>query len=264
MTAESYRARGNRDVVIDILDPSQLIERESEALKAFFSKEIPVITPPTELLEALKVAETKGFGILVPLYFPAVEFKQANRYSGWKVKPGEWYWNQIREGRVGNDAAKFGGYWGLFDKSRRPDYDGGRQVFPEDPLAPMLIKAREEGRIAVPDFVKNVPEDSRFAVSPDEQDQTVFPELEEVLRLTEGAAKVRRPTEMEFNFAGNLRYSHLGEAGAWEWLHDRFMDDCRLIGGYSGSGRFTHVSYGWSNHHHDYVAFRPLVVFLHD
>lgn len=241
---------------------SQLIEKEHEVLREFFGKEIPVVAPPSELFETLRVAEVEGFGrILEPIYFPVVEFKQDDKYPGWGVNPERWYWNQIGARRVNKDAAKLGGYWGLFDKSRRPNYDGGRQMFPEDPLSPMLTKARREGRIAIPDFVKHVPKGSRFAVSPDEQDRTVFPELTKILRLTESAARVRKPTEMEFNFAGNLRYPHLGKAVTWEWLHDKFGGYGRLIGGRSDAGGLAYVYHDWSDVHYDGVAFRPLVVF---
>ncbi len=273
MTAESYSARNDRSVAGDILDPSQLIEKEREALRAFFGGEVPVVTPPSELIETQKVAEAKGFGILVPLYFPAVEFKQASRYPGWRVKPGAWYWNQIREGRISNDAAKFGGYWGLFDKSRRPNYNGGRQMFKGDPLAPILAQARKEGRIDVPDSIfpeNNVPEGSRFDVTLDEQDQVVFPQLAKILRLTENVAMVRRPTEMEFNFAGNLRHLHLSEAGVGEfagtceWLDDKFEGAGRLIGDNSDCGCFAHFPCFLSDFRYDFIAFRPLVVFLHN
>lgn len=261
MVKESHEARDDCGIAVDILNPSQLIEKEHEALRAFFGKEVPVVTPPPELFEAQRVAETEGFGrILEPIYFPAVKFEQNDEYPGWRIKPDREYWNRIRVARV-NDAAKFGGDWGLFDDSRRPNYDGGRQMFPEDSLAPMLSQARKEGRINVPNFVKNVPEGSRFAVSPDEQDQIVFPKLAKILQLTESVATVRRPTVMEFNFAGNLRYPHLGKAGTWEWLHDKFANGFRLIGGFSYDGGLAGVRDYWSDARDDSIAFRPLVVF---
>jgi len=259
-----YRVRG------DFLNRSQLVEREHEALRAFFGKEVPVLTPPSELFETLKVAEVEGFGkILKPVYFPAVKFEQADEYPGWKVKPEEWFWDEIKEGFLKKSAVRLGGYWGLFDESRRPNYNGGRQMFPEDPLAPVLAKARKEGRIAVPDLLNYVPEGSRFAVSSDEKDQTVFPQLAKILRLTKSVAIVRRPTEMEFNFAGNLRYPHLGEANTWEQLNDKWGGSFWLTGGNSEMGGLADVHYdctydGCSNVRQDIDAFRPLVVFLHN
>lgn len=260
--AAVVRATGGPEslIAVDTLNASELIEREKKALKAFFGKEIPVVTPPSKLFETLKIAETVGFGgIFDPIYFPEVKFGQGSNYPGWQVKPEEWYWRQIRAGKISKDAATLGGYWGLFDKSRRPDYDSnGEQMFQEDPLAPTLAEARETGKIQ---SAENVPKSSRFAVSPNEQDQAVFPVLRKILQLTESVAIVRRPTEIEFNFAGNLRYPHLGEADTWEWLQDKFVGGLRLVGGHSGYGGVADVGCPWSGPRHVLVAFRPLVVF---
>jgi len=242
------------------IDVSQLVEREREALRTFFGKEVSVDIPPAILLETLRVAEDKGFGILKPLYFPKIKFKQTDEYPGWKVKLRDWYWEKIIGGRVSNEAAKLGGYWALFDESRRPNDNESRQMFPEDPLAPMLTQARERGSIAVSDFVKHVPKGSRFAVSPNEQDRTVFPQLAQILRLNEVAARVRRPTAIELNFAGNLRYSHLGEANTWEWLDDNFGNGGWLVGGCSNFGGLYFVCL-WHDDRIGNAAFRPLVVF---
>lgn len=247
----------------DILSSSQLVEKEHEALRAFFGKEILVPVPPPELVGTQKVAESEGFGILVPLYFPVIRFKKDDEYPGWKIKPQEWYWNQIREGRISSDAAKLGGYWGLFDESRRPQI--GKQMFPEDPLAPILSQARKEGRLMPfsdnSPYEGDVPEGSRYAVCPKVQDQVVFPQLEEILQLTEGIARVRRPTAMEFNFAGNFRYPHLGEVCTAEWLHDKVKGGSLLVGGDFVSGGLASVEWGWPTSSPVLLAFRPLVDF---
>ena len=248
------------------LNITQLVEREHNALKTFFGKEVPVVQPPALLAETLRVAEGEGLSIFQPLYFPAIEFKQNSRFPGWSVKPEEWYWEQIKAGRVDKDAAKLGGYWSLFDESRRPSYDNGKQMFTDDPLEAILVRGRHEGKIEVPDYLREVPKESRFGVSPDEQDKFVFPSIADSLglltRVANGQAQVRRPTEMEFNFVGNLRYPHLGQANTWEWMQDRFEDDYRLLGGHSDYGGLAYVSYDWSDYHNDSIAFRPVVAFL--
>ncbi len=248
------------------LNITQLVEREHNALKTFFGKEVPVAQPPALLAETLRVAEGEGLSIFQPLYFPAIEFKQNSRFPGWSVKPEEWYWEQIKGGRVDKDAAKLGGYWSLFDESRRPNYDNGKQMFKDDPLEAILVMGRHEGKIEVPDYLREVPKESRFGVSPDEQDKFVFPALTDSLRLFNrehsGQVQVRRPTEMEFNFTGNLRYPYLGQANTWEWLHDSFGDDDRLVGGCSDGGGLADVSDDWHGNRHDDTAFRPEVVFL--
>lgn len=238
----------------------QLIEAEQAALKVFFGKEVAVTAPPSMLFETLRIAETAGLGgILEPIYFPEITFKQTDEYPGWKIKPEKWYWKKISAGKISKDAAGLGGFWTLFDKSRRPNYDGGGQMFQEDSLATILSQAKEEDRIL---GVRGVPKGSRFAVSTDEQDQIVFPKLAEILQLVEDVTIVRRPTLVEFNFAGNLRYSHLGEANTWEWLHDKFAGGYRLIGGLSERGGLAGVYRDWPSDHGADVAFRPLIVFL--
>lgn len=47
---------------------SQLIEREHEALKDFFGIGVPVIIPPTILLETQKIAEAEGFKLEIKLF----------------------------------------------------------------------------------------------------------------------------------------------------------------------------------------------------
>lgn len=150
----------------DFLNPSQLVEKEHEALKDFFGGEVAVVTPPPLFFETQRVAEGEGFGIFDPLYFPTKEFSSRARFPGWEIKPEEWYWQQIEAGRISEDAAKLGGYWGLFDRSRRPNYYGGKQLFENDPLALSLKKGREEGKIVVFSLAKHIPETSRYGGIP--------------------------------------------------------------------------------------------------
>lgn len=247
------------------LNRSNLVERERESLRAFFGQPVAVAQVPDLLVETYRVAQDEGFSTLAPIYLPATEFEQRTKYPGWKVKPEKWYWEQIRTGKVNKDAAKLAGVWGLFDESQRPNYAGGRQLFDDDALAPILQRLRREGRIQVLNNTRQVPETSRFGVSAYEQDQFVFPQLAMCLRLVdrvkEGVTQLRRTTEMEFNFAGNLRYPHLGQANTLEWLDDKFGCARRLVGGHSGGGGLAFVYYGWSGGHDGGIGFRPLIVF---
>ena len=256
--------QASQAVILDSLRASQLVEREHKALKGFFGKEIPVITPPAILFETQKIAEGEGFR-LEPIYFPTVELKQGDRYKGWRVKPVQWFYDQIKAGRISPDAIRLGGFWALFDKSIRQNYDNGRQLFEDDGLAPILKAARLDGKIEVPEYLTHVPETSRFGTSPDEQDRVIFPQMAKIIRLVErveeGSAWIRRPTESEFNFAGNLRYPHLGQANTWEWLNDEFEDDDRLVGGHSDGGGLADVHCGWSGNRSGFVAFRSLLGF---
>lgn len=246
--------------------PDQLMESARAELKVFFGREVAVFDPPSLLSETQRLAENEGFNF-APIFFPAIEFKPDSDYPGWKDKPEEWYWRQIgKRGGISEDAAKLGGFWGLLDISVRPNYNNGRQLFDNDALGNILKKGRRNGKIVVPDYLQHVPDTSRFGVSPNEQDAYVFPELAKVLNLSDkikkGIVQTRRLTEMEFNFAGNLRYTHFGEANTWEWLHDNFGDGDRLDGGHSGYGGLALVYDDWSGFRDDDLGFRPLVVFL--
>lgn len=241
------------------------VPKEQQEQGVFFGREAAVATPPSLLSETQRLAESEGFNF-VPIFFPAIEFKPDSTYPGWRFKPEEWYWKQIgKKGGISEDAAKLGGFWGLLDVSVRPNYDNGRQLFDNDALGQILKKGRQNGKIVVPDYLKHVPDTSRFGVSPDEQDAYVFPELAKVLNLSDkvkkGQVQRRRLTEMEFNFVGNLRYPHFGEANTGEWLEDNFGGGGRLYGGHSGHGGLGYVDYNWSGNLNDRLGFRPLVVF---
>ena len=135
----------------------------------------------------------------------------------------------------------------------------------DEQMGLILAQARNEGQIDVPEHVKHLPGESRFGVSMDKQDQVVFPRLAERWRLIEaiaqGQAKIRRLKAAEFNFVGNLRLPHLGEANTWEGFEDKFGVDDRLFGGRSVPGGLAYVSYVWSDFHDGRLAFRPLVEF---
>jgi len=245
---------------VEILTSSQLIEKTREELHRKFAVEISVSEPPALLLETHKVAEDEGFGFFEPLYLPRGEYREDSVYPPDWIKPESWYWEQIKTGMISTDAAIFAGTWILFDRSKRPDYKGGKQVFEDDRrLGDILANLRQEGRIDVPGFVKHTPESSRFAISPNEQDHAVFPELAKALRLQAqviaGEAIIRTPKAMEFNLVGNLHYPYLGQANTWECYSDEFEGGNRL------GGSFADITCHGYNSRYDDITFRPLVIF---
>lgn len=253
----------------EILTPAQLVEKTRVELEKPFTSlttNIVITEPPAILFESQRVVNGEGIGVMKPFYFPLGETRfDSPLPDGW-VKLQQWVFDQIRAGNVSLDALRIGAFWALFDESRRPNYDSGTQMFEGDrQMGLILAQARNEGQIAIPDYVKHLLGESRFGVSMDEQDQVVFPKLAEKWRLKEaivqGQARVRRPKVAEFNFAGNLRYPFLGEANTWEGFEDKFEVDDRLLGGSSGFGGLAGVSYFRSYYHYDVVAFRPLVEF---
>lgn len=247
----------------EILSSSQLVEQAKEEYRSTFgSVDICVVAPPELVLETQKVAEGKGYGFFAPLYFPFGETRlDLPSPEGW-VKLQEGFFNQMEGNKpnVSPDAARIGPYWTLFDESKRPEFSG------DEKFGIILTQGRDSDRIGIPDHVKYLPKTSRFGVSMDEQDGYVFPELAKPLRLVEqiaqGLVVIRRPKAAEFNFAGNLRYKHLGGDPTWEGFDDHFEGADRLVGGDSDYGGLSYARYGWPDRHYGAVAFRPLVIFL--
>lgn len=253
----------------EILTPSQLVEKTRVELAKPFANSAPnifIVDPPAILFESQRVTDGEGIGVMKPIYFPLGETRlDSSLPDGW-VKLQQWIFDQIKAGNVSPDALRIGAFWALFDESKRPKYDGGKQMFEKDEqMGLILAQARNEGQIAIPDYVKHLSGESRFGVSMDEQDRVVFPRLAEKWRLveaiTQGQVRIRRPKVAEFNFAGNLRYPYLGEANTWEGFEDKFEVGGRLVGGDSDFGGLADVDYSWSDNLADFMAFRPLVEF---
>lgn len=249
-------------MMAELLNGSQLVEQTKEQYRSTFGNADIAVADPAELvLETQRVAVGEGYGFFAPTYFPFAETRlDSPAPSGWK-KLNRWFFDSMRgtKPQVSPDAAKIGPYWTLFDESVRPAFSG------DGKFGLILVRGREEDKIAVPDLVKHLDRTSRFGVSMDEQDNFVFPELAKPLRLVDKIAErlvqVRRPKAAELNFVGNLKLQHLGEDPTWEGFEDKFGDVRRLIGGRSGVGGLSDVSYDWSDCHGGDVAFRPAVVF---
>lgn len=240
---------------------NRLVASQEAAIGDFFGEDIQLEAPSQLFFDTLETAEDMGLQ-LHPIFFPHVELEETEDLPGWKAKPESWYWERIKDGSLSEDASILGGFWGLLDTSTRPSYKDGKQEFTNDALGPILSELRNRGAIRVPEGYSHVPITSRFAISADEWDQAVFPELAKRLGLEEKeGVTVRMPSEMEFNYAGNLAYPHFGQANTWEWLQDKFGDGFRLVGGSSGGGGLSLVDDRYSGLHSVIVAARPLVVF---
>ncbi len=150
--------------------------------------------------------------------------------------------------------------WVLIDKSPKPNYDRGLQLYPNDPYASILAELRKTGKIAIPDRVKHVPETSRFGVSLDEIEGEVVPQVAQgILGIV--SSRVRVPKEIEFNFIGNLHHPEWGRTNTSEWMHDGFGGVGRLFGGDSDYGGLVYVDDYWPDDHRDRIGFRLLAEF---
>lgn len=248
-------------VAARVKDPGPKIETPSPVKTAEikeFSRDqliLPEATLPQEVSDVLTRIEAAGFGIFEAYHLSGVTLQQDSNIKGWDKKPENWYWEQIRNGKISQNAAKLPDSWILIDGTVRPDYEDGKQLHENDPLGTFLAKLRKDKKI---EKIKGISGTSRFAISPDELTQVVLPEIAKILGVE--SAQVRLPKEIEFNVIGNFKHPEWGEANTWEWFADVFEGGGRLFGGSSVNGGLTDVNGVWSGFHYDAIAFRPLVV----
>ena len=257
--AESLNAR--RDGRFERVFPTieQLVAQEKETWRGFLGKEINIPEPPQSLFEVCAMATEQGITSFEAHFLPRVQLRKGSKFPGWKVKPEEWYWEKIKEGKIAKDAAKLPGNWVLVDSTPKPTYNGGRQLYVNDGFGQILANLRDEGKIEVPQDYKDVPRTSRFAVTPKEREAHFYPALAQTLEVETSQVRVTR--EIEFNVIGNLHHPEWGETNTWEWFEDHFGGDGRLCGGRSGGGGLAYARYDWSDGRDSSIGFRPLVEF---
>ena len=237
-------------------NPEQLVVDQTQILERFFGQEA-IPEPPKALLEFVERTAELGF-TFEPYFEPRVQFSQDSNYPGWHVKPVTWLYDQIKRGNVSPDAITLSGNWAAMEAIQKPEYDGGKQLYENDPLAPILEKLRNDGKIAVPNWCRHIPSTSRFGVSHDEITKCIVPEFATMAQIEAEQASV--PPYTTFNFRGNIAHPEWGETNTWEWFADSFEDDYRLVGGDSGRGGLADVYYDWSGNRGGRVAFRLRVV----
>jgi hypothetical protein len=231
--------------------------------------QIAAVSPVAELTEdpTLELREQTlervgGLGFRFEVIdYPNKRVTRNSRLTGVKVKPEDWFFDQIDAGTVAKDAATLKDTQVIIESAQKPSYRDGRQMYYEgnDPLGPMLMRLRQEGKIAVPSWARSIPSDSRFGVSPREIDTYVIPAFAELIGVD--PSQVSLPREIEFNYAGNLRHPEWGETNTWEWLADHFADASRLVGGNSGDGGLANVDYGDADDRGGGAGFRLQVGF---
>ena len=234
-----------------------LAESTKKKLRKFFSVDIEPLPP--EFTEE-NLAKWARFN-WKPVYLPREEIGENRRLKNW-TKPEEWFYRQIKKdeedtkGKISPDSAQLYRGWYLIDFTRGVDYTNGTQVFPDDPLAPIITKLREEGKIGKYD---STPIGSRFSITHDEWQTVLCPAI-----ATEHGFKpeqVRLERAIEHNTIGNIYDSNRGKFNMWEWFHDQFEDSYLLDGGRRALGGLASVRCGWSGHRAR-LAGRPLVSFV--
>lgn len=229
---------------------------EKQTIKTFSRDQLilPETEIPQEVSDILQRAERAGLTFFEPHHLSGVTLQQDLAVEGWDKKPENWYWEQIKNGKISQGASRLSGSWVLIDKTVRPDYKDGKQLHVNDSLGTLLARLRKENKISI---IKGIPETSRFGISFDELTNFVLPEIARLLGVE--VSQVRLPKEIEFNVIGNFKHPEWGTANTWEWLEDKLGDSRRLFGGFSVFGGLSHVALALSVDRNDLMAFRPLV-----
>ncbi len=232
----------------------ELLDRETESLRNFFGYDIEVPSLPEEVT-AERYEKWKEMGFELH-YLPAEEMKKDRELPGWKKKPGDWFYEKIKDKEVEAGSATLPAAWILTDTREKPNYQDGKQMYKDDILAETLEDLRKKKAITAFE-VKG----SRFKISWDELHKPeVKKAIAEALDVPE--EYLRLPRAIEWNYLGNAHHPTWGDTDTWEWFEDSYQKGARrLSGGLSRLGRLSRVRWAAPDARHGYLGFRPQVVF---
>ncbi len=248
-------------------NPGPFPDLEGNRLRWFFGERINVLDPPQLVHETLLKAREIGWTRAEAYFLPDIELQPEANYPDWKVKPGDGFWKDIRNGHLPLDSAHLGNQWIIIDGTPKPDYEN-------DPFATLLTQLRKEGVIEVDYFDRNIPDGSRVAIARDRVLYKVFPAIAKMLDLH--PEQIRRPRPIEYNFIGNFAHPEWGETTLQEWLEGDFFG-----GGYNHYYYYDHEKRervkknvnGLAHISSDdggtflgaqFIGFRPVIVFPSD
>ena len=243
-------------------DAEKLAKAQTEAITSFFGADIQ--TPPDQLFETAEKARVeKLFKTSKPFYLPRRTFTEGVNCPGQKVALSSNIYYYMREKWVNADTNSLPGMWILLDTTKRPGYKDGRQMYPDTKrFKDVLAGLRDDKKIKIPDYLRHVPKDSRFGVSPGEIDGTNGFVSEEIAKiLIVGKEQVNTPTATTFNYIGNLAHPEFGRVNTSEWFSNNFGRGDRLVGGSSDGGGLGFVSRWCSGFHGGGLGFRLQVSF---
>ncbi|KKU18904.1 MAG: hypothetical protein UX30_C0023G0010 [Candidatus Saccharibacteria bacterium GW2011_GWA2_46_10] len=236
---------------------NKLVSQTAKLLSKRFGKKITVDPLPDWFTEE-NLAKAAKFN-LRPIFLPGEEIGQDRPLRNW-VKPNDWFYRQIQDNKIAADSTYLKRGWYLADFTLGADYEGGTQVFQNDPLSPIIARLRQEGKIGKND---KTPPGSRFAILPKEEWPLLIAALvDEELKIPPCSYdEGRLERAIEFNAIGNLYDENRGKFNMWEWFAAVSGDTHRLRGGYRGDGGLTSVDCGWVSDRVGSFAGRPLVSF---
>lgn len=250
-----------------------ILAKECEAHRNFFGQKFD-LTSFRAVLEKhgpQAISRWQNLG-LEPHFLPVVAITQDANFPGWKVKPRDWYYEQVVGGKIlrrqpdgtlvsDKEAFRLEGITVLIDTQLKPQYRDGKQMFQKDNLLGSIIeRLRRDGKIARYEYG---PKSSRFGVSAEEWEEHIKSALAEFFSVE--VTRVRLERAIEANVIPQL-YPHTprqrdGETNTWVWYEEYFGDAShRLCGGSSYHGGLSGVRYDWIDHRWESRALRPLVV----
>jgi hypothetical protein len=209
---------------------------------------------------------------LKPHFLPGVVLTRESDFSGWKVKPNDWYWQQLVAGNLKRlaangelkavEQARLEGIVALIDTRFKPKYQDGRQMFASDRdfFGEIIVQLREKDQIQRYD---SGPQSSRFGISAIEWQEHVRPKVAEKLGLE--TTQVRLELAIEANVIPQLYPSMPrakdGTTDTYVWFEEFFESIAyRLHGGRSVCGGLAGVNWRYSDDRWSGRAVRPLVV----
>ncbi len=249
---EAQKERGRMGP--ETMEFRELRGREAESLRNFFGYDVEVPPLPAEItMERYEKWKEMGFELH---YLPAEEMKKDRELPGWKKKPRDLFYENIKDKKVDADAATLPGAWILADTREKPKYQHAEQMYQDDVLAKTLEELRKKKVIGAFEV-----EGSRFRISWDELHKPeVKKAIAEALDVPE--KYLRLPRAIEWNYLGNAYHPSWGDTDTWEWFEDSLGEgQRRLAVGYSGIGGLSSVGWGDPGARLGDLGFRPQVVF---
>jgi len=197
-----------------------------------------IIQPPGLPAAITKELFNKFAGFNMRLCFlPALDITEDFNCRGY-IKPQQWFYEKIIEGKIAKDATQLPGIWVFADFSKAVDYTDGTQVFHKDSLTSLISQLRWAGKIGKND---KTPIGSRFTITNDEWRNVVAPAFAELIGVN--PCQVRLERTIEFNFIGNVYDKNRGRSNIWQWFQDEFGQSYRLYGGSRDYGGLANVDY---------------------
>ncbi|MBI2329856.1 hypothetical protein HYU94_00495 [Candidatus Daviesbacteria bacterium] len=143
------------------VDVERLVAEQRQAIAGFFNTEIPA--PSDRLFEVAEInRQEKLFDDPIILYALRRSFPEGVTFPGQRVPMGPVLYRYMSENLVDADANCLPGAWIMFDSTQRPDYDKGRQMYPDTTRFRQVLASVRAEHPEISEHSYHIPPDSRF------------------------------------------------------------------------------------------------------